>query len=155
MLQEEETLTPLQQPMASFGKKLSVLVLFLCVLFFVAGWFRGEDIIKMELTSISLSVAAIPEVLPAVTTISLALAAKRMIRFNSLIKKLPAVETLGSVTYICTDKTGTRKQRTFKLVMNNLNAHFEESLLEIFRELKTKELMKKLRFIYTPKHAYV
>ncbi len=107
MLQEDEMLTPLQQRMASFGKKLSVLVLFLCGLFFLAGWLRGEDITKMVLTSISLAVAAIPEALPAVITISLALAARRMIRFNSLIRKLPAVETLGSVTYICTDKTGT------------------------------------------------
>lgn len=107
MLQEDETLTPLQQRMASFGKKLSVLVLFLCVVFFVAGWLRGEDVVRMILTSISLAVAAIPEALPAVITISLALAAKRMIRLNSLIRKLAAVETLGSVTYICTDKTGT------------------------------------------------
>ncbi|MGV3508442.1 MAG: cation-translocating P-type ATPase [Sphingobacteriaceae bacterium] len=107
MLQEDKVLTPLQQRMATFGKKLSVLVLFLCVVFFVAGWLRGEGITKMVLTSISLAVAAIPEALPAVITISLALAAKRMIRYNSLVRKLPAVETLGSVTYICTDKTGT------------------------------------------------
>ena len=72
MLQESETLTPLQQRMASFGKKLSVLVLILCILFFIAGWLRGEDIVKMVLTSISLAVAAIPEALPAVITISLA-----------------------------------------------------------------------------------
>lgn len=107
MLQEEESMTPLQQRMASFGKRLSLLVLFLCVAFFITGWLRGEDLVKMVLTSISLAVAAIPEALPAVITISLALAAKRLIKFNSLIRKLPAVETLGSVTYICTDKTGT------------------------------------------------
>ena len=107
MLQESEMLTPLQLRMASFGKKLSVIILIICIVFFVEGWMRGEDITKMILTSISLAVAAIPEALPAVITISLALAAKRMIRFNCLIRKLPAVETLGSVTYICTDKTGT------------------------------------------------
>jgi Ca2+-transporting ATPase len=107
MLQGKEVLTPLQQRMAVFGKKLSIIILFLCLVFFVAGWLRGEDVLKMIMTSISLAVAAIPEALPAVITISLALAAKRLVRHHSLIRKLPSVETLGSVTYICTDKTGT------------------------------------------------
>ncbi|MFA6059147.1 MAG: cation-translocating P-type ATPase [Taibaiella sp.] len=118
MLEEAEVLTPLQQRMATFGKTLSLLVLFLCILFFFAGWMRGEDAVKMILTSISLAVAAIPEALPAVISISLALAAKRMIRYNSLIRKLNAVETLGSITYICTDKTGTLTKN--KMYLENL-----------------------------------
>ncbi len=123
MLQGEDVLTPLQQRMAEFGKKLSLLVLLLCVLFFVSGWLRGEDLIRMALTSISLAVAAIPEALPAVITISLALAAKRMIRFNCLIRKLPAVETLGSVTYICTDKTGTLTKNKMFVEQVFVNGH--------------------------------
>ena len=123
MLQEDKAATPLQQRMAAFGKKLSVLVLFLCVVFFVAGWLRGEDVLKMLLTSISLAVAAIPEALPAVITISLALAAKRMIRYNCLIRKLPAVETLGSVTYICTDKTGTLTKNKMHVEQIFVNGH--------------------------------
>jgi Ca2+-transporting ATPase len=123
MLQGHEVLTPLQQRMAEFGKKLSLLVLFLCIVFFVSGWLRGEDLIKMALTSISLAVAAIPEALPAVITISLALAAKRMVRFNCLIRKLPAVETLGSVTYICTDKTGTLTKNKMYVEQIFVNGH--------------------------------
>jgi len=137
MLQENDSLTPLQQRMASFGKKLSVLVLILCILFFIAGWLRGEDIVKMVLTSISLAVAAIPEALPAVITISLALAAKRMIKLNSLIRKLPAVETLGSVTFICTDKTGTltkNKMHVEEVLVNNKFYTYEE-----FKKLKDDE----------------
>lgn len=107
LLQDDESDTPLKQRMRHFGKNLSWIILLICLLLFGVGILRGEGLIPMLMLSISLAVAAIPEALPALITIALANGARKMVRRNALIRKLPAVETLGSVSFICTDKTGT------------------------------------------------
>lgn len=104
-VQSEET--PLQRRLDQLGKQLALLAVVIVILVFVLGVVRGDSIELLLLTAISLAVAAVPEGLPATVTIALSLGAQRMLKRNALIRKLPAVETLGSVTTICSDKTGT------------------------------------------------
>jgi len=103
----ERAETPLQRRLEQFGYTLLWLALAVVAVVFVLGYLRGEPLVTMFMTSVSLAVAAVPEGLPTVVTITLALGVTRMVKRHALIRKLPAVETLGSATVICTDKTGT------------------------------------------------
>jgi len=108
LIQSAKTeMTPLQKKLKSLGKMLGILVIIICFIVFGVGVLRGGEILEMFLASVSLAVAAIPEGLPAVITISLAIGVQKMVGKHALMRKLPSVETLGSTTIICTDKTGT------------------------------------------------
>lgn len=108
--QVKEESTPLQKKLAKMGTYILLACAFICLVVTVTGIARGEDMINMLLTGISLAVAAVPEGLPAIVTISLALGVQRMAANKALVRRLPAVETLGSTTVICSDKTGTLTQ---------------------------------------------
>jgi len=107
---DERDLTPLQKKLAELGKFLGIAALLICGLMFGVAIFQKRDILEMFLTAISLAVAAVPEGLPAIVTIVLAIGVQKMIKENAIIRKLPAVETLGAVNIICSDKTGTLTQ---------------------------------------------
>lgn len=127
MIQAEEGMeTPLQKRLESLGKLLGIAALGICALIFLVGVLYGKDIFQMFLTSVSLAVAAIPEGLPAIVTIVLALGVQRMAKRNAIIRKLPAVETLGSATVICSDKTGTLTQNKMTVTQLYYNNEFKD-----------------------------
>ncbi|EJO5348785.1 calcium-translocating P-type ATPase, PMCA-type [Clostridium botulinum] len=119
---EDKELTPLQKKLSELGKILGIAALAICALMFVVALLQKRDILEMFLTAISLAVAAIPEGLPTIVTIVLAMGVQKMIKENAIIRKLPAVETLGAVNIICSDKTGTltqNKMTVTKFYANN------------------------------------
>lgn len=132
---EEKVKTPLQLQLARFGRNLALAVLVISAIVFGAGLLQGQPLLLMFLTAISLAVAAIPEALPAVVTISLALGARMLIRHNALVRNLPAVETLGSVTYICADKTGTLTQNRMTAELIYVAGKRQPMSLEAYSEL--------------------
>lgn len=123
--ESKKELTPLQRKLEHLGKLLGIVALGICSLIFFIGLLQKRDLFEMFLTAISLAVAAVPEGLPAIVTIVLALGVQRMIKENAIIRKLPAVETLGSVNIVCSDKTGTLTQNKM-----TVTKYFTDNLLD-------------------------
>lgn len=114
--EEKEIKTPLEKRLEELGKTLGKLAIGVCVLMFLLGWIQGRNLADMFLTSVSLAVASIPEGLAAIVAVVLSIGVTKMARLNAIIKKLPAVETLGSVSVVCSDKTGTLTQNKMTVV---------------------------------------
>lgn len=135
----EDTETPLQQKLNKLGKVLGIAAIVICIVIFFIGLLYGKDPMDMFMTAVSLAVAAIPEGLAAVSTIVLAIGVQRMVKKHAIVKKLPAVETLGSTTVICSDKTGTLTQN--KMTVKKL--FYNNQLLEI-ESINTNETIEEL-----------
>lgn len=136
IIEDESPETPIQKKLAEVGKILAIACIVICVLIFVIGIFKHIPIVEMFMTSVGLAVAAIPEGLPAIVTIMLSIGVTKMARKNSIIRKLPAVETLGSSSVICSDKTGTLTQNkmTVTQIRNAFglaNEHDKKKILEL------------------------
>lgn len=119
--------TPLQRRLGDLGKLLSIISVCLCVLLFLIAVLQKRDIMEMLITAISLAVAAVPEGLPAIVTMVLALSVSRMVKVNTIVKRLPSVETLGSVSVVCSDKTGTLTQNKMSVTLCYTNEHIYNS----------------------------
>ena len=131
LAEEKEGQTPLQEKLATLGKYLGMGALSICGVIFVIGLIAGMHVMEIFMISVSLAVAAIPEGLPAIVTIVLAIGVQRMVKRNAIIRKLPAVETLGSASVICSDKTGTLTQNRMTLTRAFVaNASVFEDIVE-------------------------
>lgn len=124
--QSSDDMTPLQKRLEDLGKVLGILAVVICVAMFIIAVIQKRDIVDMLLTAISLAVAAVPEGLPAVVTIVLALGVQRMVKVNTIVRKLPSVETLGAVSIVCSDKTGTLTQNKMTVTKIYLNSQLKD-----------------------------
>ncbi len=138
---ENEAQTPLQQKLTRLGKYLGILALLICAVIFIVGIFADTPVLEIFMTSVSLAVSAIPEGLPVIVTVVLSIGVQRMVKKNALIRKLPAVETLGSASIICSDKTGTLTQNRMTLVKAYLDASQEYEDISDNNSEKIRELL--------------
>lgn len=155
IIEDESPETPIQKKLAEVGKILAIVCIVICVLIFVIGIFKKIPIVEMFMTSVGLAVAAIPEGLPAIVTIMLSIGVTKMAKKNSIIRKLPAVETLGSSGVICSDKTGTLTQNKMTVtqirnsfgILNNQDKNFILELGTMCTDTIEQRIEGKLQFI--------
>lgn len=155
IIEDESPETPIQKKLAEVGKTLAIVCIVICILIFVIGIFKKIPMVEMFMTSVGLAVAAIPEGLPAIVTIMLSIGVTKMAKKNSIIRKLPAVETLGSSGVICSDKTGTLTQNKMTVtevrnsfgILNNQDKNFILELGTMCTDTTEQRIEGKLQFI--------
>lgn len=139
---EKESKTPLQKKLTKLGKYLGIVALAACAVVFIVGLAAGIDVMEMFMTAVSLAVSAIPEGLPAIVTVVLSLGVTRMVKKNAIIRRLPAVETLGSASVICSDKTGTLTQNRMTIVHTYVEGEGGADFAPAASSEKVKQMLK-------------
>lgn len=143
LLEEEEgSATPLQKKLAQLGRSLGIMALAACLVIFLVGLLNGIPALEIFMTAVSLAVSAIPEGLPAIVTIVLSIGVQRMVSKNAIIRRLPAVETLGSASVICSDKTGTLTQNRMTLVSAYYDGDNEPEAISDSNSVRIKKLLR-------------